>query len=51
VRVQPAGEVIREFYEAAAGVLQYPLVKFTPDEVEAIAQSFGQVVRQHGYTC
>jgi REP element-mobilizing transposase RayT len=49
--VQPAGEVIREFYEAAAGVLKYPLAKFTADEVDAIAGSFARVIRQRGYTC
>jgi REP element-mobilizing transposase RayT len=50
-RIQPAGNQIREFYEAAAGVLKYPLVKFSPDEVAVIGASFARVIRQRGYTC
>ncbi|MEX2138062.1 MAG: hypothetical protein WD894_02290 [Pirellulales bacterium] len=50
-RVQPAGRVIREFYEAAAEALRFPLLKFSPAEVDAIGQTFARVVRQRGYTC
>jgi REP element-mobilizing transposase RayT len=49
-RIQPGGQVIREFYEAATGVLKYPLVKFSPDEVSAIADAFASIIRDRGYT-
>lgn len=49
--VQPVGQLLREFYEAAAGVLRHPLVKFTREEVAAISESFGGVIRKRGYTC
>jgi REP element-mobilizing transposase RayT len=49
--IQPAGIVIREFYDAACDVLKYPLVKFTSDEVDAIAESFADVIRECAYTC
>ena len=36
-RIQPAGQIIREFYEAARGVLKYELRTFIPAEVSMIA--------------
>jgi len=50
-RVQPAGNVIREFYETARGVLKYELLTLTPNEVEAIACSFAATIKQQTYTC
>ncbi len=50
-RIQPAGQIIREFYEAARGVLKYQLRTFTPAEVSMIACGFAEVVKQQTYTC
>jgi REP element-mobilizing transposase RayT len=50
-RVQPAGEVIREFYEAAAGRLKFTLLNFSDEETEAIGESFQEVVTRYEYTC
>jgi len=50
-RIQPAGRVIREFYEAAQGVLQHPLRTFTPKDVETIACGFAEIIKERTYTC
>lgn len=50
-QLQPAGRVIREFYERAAQVLKYELLTFGGTDVAAIAESFGQVIEREKYTC
>ncbi len=50
-RIQPAGKVIREFYEAAQGVLKHELLTFSNDEVSAIACGFADVIKKRTYTC
>jgi len=50
-RIQPAGRVLKEFYEAAREVLKYPLQKFSKQEVAAIAESFENVIHKRTYTC
>jgi len=50
-RIQPAGRVVREFYDAARGVLKHPLLEFTGDETVAIAAAFAEVIRKQDYTC
>jgi len=50
-KIQPAGHVIREFYEAAQGVLKHKLLTFTNQDVEAIACGFAEVIAQRSYTC
>lgn len=50
-RVQPAGQEIREFYEAARGVLKHKLLKFSNLEVKTIACGFAEVIHQRSYTC
>jgi len=50
-RIQPAGTVIREFYEAAAGVLKHKLLTFTPEDAQLIACGFADAIKQHNYTC
>jgi REP element-mobilizing transposase RayT len=50
-RIQPAGMIIREFYDAARDVLKYPLFKFDKVELETIASSFAKVIRENAYTC
>jgi REP element-mobilizing transposase RayT len=50
-RIQPAGKIIAEFYEAAKGVLKHPLLKFTQSEVSTLANSFAETIREQSYTC
>ncbi len=50
-RIQPAGQIIREFYEAARGVLKYELKTFTPSDVSTIACGFAEAIKQRTYTC
>ena len=50
-RVQPAGENIRKFYEAARTILKHELLKFSSDEVGRLGAEFAKVVQQRGYTC
>jgi REP element-mobilizing transposase RayT len=50
-RIQPAGEVVREFYDAARGILKNTLLRFTPEEIEAIASAFAAVIKDRSYTC
>lgn len=50
-RIQPAGKVIREFYEAARGVLKHKLLILPIDEVESIACGFADTIKKRTYTC
>ena len=50
-RVQPASRDIQRFYEQAAEILKFPLLTFAPQEVDAIADAFDEVIAQERYTC
>jgi REP element-mobilizing transposase RayT len=50
-RIQPANREITRFYAAAAGSLQFNLLKFTAEEVAAIADSFAGTIQRRNYTC
>ena len=50
-RIQPAGRMVREFYDAAHGVLKHALLTLTPEETLAVAAAFGEVVHWRNYTC
>jgi REP element-mobilizing transposase RayT len=50
-RIQPAGKLIHEFYDAARGLLKHPLLNFSADQIQKISESFSQVVREREYTC
>jgi len=50
-KIQPAGEEIRKFYEAARKVLKHELLKFSDDEITLVGNEFAEVVRRRGYTC
>lgn len=50
-RIQPAGRIIREFYEAAQDKIKHELRTFDEREVAAVAEAFGEVIRRHSYTC
>ena len=49
--VQPAGWVIRAFYERAREVLSFPLLKFDADVRQEIGTAFGAVIEAERYTC
>ena len=48
---QPAGWVIREFYERAAEVLKHELLTFAPEEIRAIGEAFATLMAGRPYTC
>lgn len=50
-RIQPAGRVVREFHEAAKGVLKHELRFFTAEEIETIACGFAETIKAQTYTC
>ncbi len=50
-KVQPAGRVIREFYQRAKDVLKFDLLTFTREEIQTVAQSFRTCLKNHRYTC
>ena len=50
-RIQPASRTIREFYDRAKDLLQFPLLKFSDDDRRAIARAFRESIRSERYTC
>jgi REP element-mobilizing transposase RayT len=50
-KIQPAGRLIRRFYEDAAGLLKYPLLQFGEREIACIGRAFAQAVEECKYTC
>ena len=50
-RIQPAGRLVREFHDAARGVLKHALLTLSPEETVAVAAAFADVVRRRNYTC
>jgi hypothetical protein len=50
-KIQPAGRVIREFYEIAADTLKHDLLTFSDREIVIVGESFGKVIRDRSYTC
>jgi len=50
-RIQPAGRVVREFYEEAKGHLKHPLLTFDEEARAVIGQSFATTITKQNYTC
>jgi REP element-mobilizing transposase RayT len=50
-RIQPAGRVVREFYDAAQDKIKHELRTFDDRELAAVAEAFGEVIRLRAYTC
>ena len=50
-RAQPAGTVVREFYDLAATILKFPLLTFDEDSRNLIGEAFAQAIDTHHYTC
>jgi REP element-mobilizing transposase RayT len=50
-KVQPAGENIRKFYDAAQEILKHQISKFSSNEIGRLGEEFAKIVRQRAYTC
>ncbi len=50
-KVQPAGWVIREFYDRARSALKHPLLTMSAADRDVIAASFADVIAARKYTC
>jgi hypothetical protein len=50
-KVQPAGWVIRDFYQRAKEVLIYPLLTFDATERDEVGAAFASVIEAERYTC
>lgn len=50
-KLQPAGKVVREFYERAAAILKFPLLTFDETARALIGEAFAEAIEKHRYTC
>ena len=50
-KIQPAGRVVRDFYDRAAGALKHALLTFDDEARRLIADAFVAVIEEHRYTC
>jgi REP element-mobilizing transposase RayT len=50
-RVQPTSRELREFRDAARGVLKHALLQLSASEMEAAGRAFAEVIRARCYTC
>jgi REP element-mobilizing transposase RayT len=50
-KLQPAGWVIRDFFERAEEKLQHPLLTFTREEIAVAAEALGTCIVGNRYTC
>jgi len=50
-RIQPCGQEVREFHESAAGILKFPLLRFSDVEIAAMAAALAESMRHRNYTC
>src|SRR4029079_11798334 len=49
--VQPRRYDVRAFYKDAEEHLDYPVIRFNAKQRDAIGKVFGEVTREHNYTC
>ncbi len=50
-KIQPAGRVVREFYESASTTLKHDLLTFSDHEIIVVGETFAKVMRERSYTC
>jgi REP element-mobilizing transposase RayT len=50
-KVQPTSSMIREFHNRAKCVLKFPLLKFSADEFNLVAEGLQDGITEHKYTC
>jgi len=49
--IQPAGQVVREFYDQAADLLKHPTLSFDQHQRELIGKAFATAIEEQRYTC
>lgn len=49
--VQPAPNVVREFYDRAEELLDHPIIRFDAHQIVEIAAAFTDTIARHAYTC
>jgi len=49
--VQPLSREIRAFYDRAARLLKFPLLRFSAREIDAIGRAFAECILKNRYTC
>ena len=49
--IQPPSREVRAFYVEARKVLKHPLLTFTKEDIQILADSFRRVVKEARYTC
>ena len=49
--VQPNSQELRQFYANARDALKHPLLTFSSDEVQTLAEGFATVISEQNYTC
>lgn len=50
-KVQPSSREIREFFEAAKGLLKHELLTFSEPQYLIVAENIGKVIRDNSLTC
>jgi REP element-mobilizing transposase RayT len=50
-KLQPARSKVREFYDKANPLLQFPVTRFRLDQFEQVAAAFAETIRIRHYTC
>jgi REP element-mobilizing transposase RayT len=50
-KVQPTSAAMQDFHERSREVLQFQLLEFSPEEVDAIGAAFSESVGEERYTC
>ena len=50
-RTQPKRQMVQEFYKNAELLLQFPIIRFRPDQFAEIADTFAETIRNRRYTC
>lgn len=50
-KFQPAGKVIREFYQAAEKQLLFDVIRFNSKLIAIAAEAIGEAIGEFGYTC
>jgi REP element-mobilizing transposase RayT len=50
-KIQPARQVVQAFYAEAEPWLQFPVIRFDPDQFAGIAGAFAESISDRRYTC
>jgi REP element-mobilizing transposase RayT len=50
-KLQPKRRVVQEFYEQVAPRLQFPIIRFRPDQFTDVAAALAETIRSRYYTC